>query len=727
MRARRSHLPLSRRARRALLAAFLLGASCRGERPAGDARFTGSAACAGCHAEAARAWAGSGHALALRAAAPDAVRAPFDGALRAFASLPVRPRRDGAHLLFDVPPGEGRSGETLPLAWVMGGVKIEQFFTPAAGGRLQGLPAAYDTVAGEWFDLFPDAPPPEDWSHWANRGMTANSQCLPCHVTGWVKGYDPASDAWASGWAEAGVGCEACHGPGAAHVARRRRGEREPEPPYGAVAPRADTPTTCAPCHSRRTEIAPGWVPGAPLYDHFDPELLDTGVYHPDGQVREEAYEYTSFEMSRMAARGVVCQDCHEPHTARLRADGNALCLRCHDAGLDTPAHTHHAADGAGGRCVDCHMPTKTFMQRDVRRDHRIAAPDPAAAEALGAPDACRRCHAERPDGWSASWVARWWGDGARRSAARAVATAVRDGHAGEARAVPALLALLASDADVVRRASAARLLGAWTTNAEVTAGLLAAGGDASPLVRARAAASLGEVSVEDARARGALVRATRDPVRLVRIEAGYALRAVDPLGLAAADRTAVEAAGREWLAAEEPTAELPEPNFNRGVFLAARGRTADAEAALRTAIRRWPLYLPARENLALLLAKSGRPAAAETELRAALERAPGWPPAAFSLALLYGGQGRWAEAAAALEACVARDPAYPRAYYNLGLAYARLNDLPRASAALERATADPAARGEALRELIRIAHARGDTAALERWLPEVLDSPGTP
>ncbi|WP_423965961.1 cytochrome c3 family protein [Candidatus Binatus sp.] len=28
----------------------------------------------------------------------------------------------------------------------------------------------------------------------------------------------------------------------------------------------------------------------------------------------------------------MTCSDCHEPHSSKLRADGNALCAHCHSA-----------------------------------------------------------------------------------------------------------------------------------------------------------------------------------------------------------------------------------------------------------------------------------------------------------------------------------------------------------------------------------------------------------
>jgi predicted CXXCH cytochrome family protein len=466
--------------------------------------------------------------------------------------------------------------------------------------------------------------------------------------------------------------------------------------------------------------IAAGYLPGQELADYFDFELLDGNLYHADGHVRGEAYEYTSFLMSRMAARGVVCQDCHEVHTARLRAEGDGLCLRCHAPELATPNHTHHAETSSGGRCVSCHMPVTVFMERDARRDHEIARPDPEGAAQIGAPDACTMCHRGTSQTWAAGYVRRWYGPSPALLRQRAVALAFHAAADGDAGTVPQFIQLLQSDAGPVRRASVARWLGRFARETGVIHALMAAADDPSPLVRSAAVRALGEAP-QDTDVQQTLLRAAHDSVRLVRIEAGFSLRVADLERLSAGDRAATETVFAEWLGAQDSLAELPETHYNRGVFFTGRGEVAAAEAAYRRAIRLWSHDLPPRQNLALLLATSGRAAAAEAEWKALLALEPKWPPAAFSLGLLYGEQGRSAEAAEQLEGCLTSDPSYPRAAYNLGLAYAQLGDVTRAEAALERAVEDPAARSEALRELVRMAYIRADTDGVNRWLPDAL------
>src|SRR5690606_9443947 len=101
---------------------------------------------------------------------------------------------------------------------------------------------------------------------------------------------------------------------------------------------------TCARCHSHRHVLSDSYAHGRPLLDHFEPSTLDRDLYHPDGQILAEVYVYGSFVQSRMHREGVRCTDCHDPHSTRLRLEGNTLCTSCHVADhFDTPSHHHHA------------------------------------------------------------------------------------------------------------------------------------------------------------------------------------------------------------------------------------------------------------------------------------------------------------------------------------------------------------------------------------------------
>jgi predicted CXXCH cytochrome family protein len=703
-----------------VLAASVL-AACAGPRtetgpPPG---YAGSRACSTCHADIYRSWQGSLHAWAMKAAVPGVGSALIDGRARLFAaSGPMRAsqREDG---LWIETPGRGSAPEPHRIDYLFGKGVIEQHLTAFPGGRLQALPFGFDVARGEWFDLFEgDRRTPADWGHWTNRGMTANFQCLECHTTAFDKGYVAAGDEYRTRWAEIGVGCEACHGPGAEHVAAQSGTGGDATDPYPARQPPRQSTAACAPCHARRVPIAAGYRPGDEILDFYDPELLDTASYHPDGQIREEDYEWSSFLQSKMFARGVVCLDCHDPHAARLRAADDGLCLRCHQERYSRAAHTHHGAESRGARCVSCHMPETAYMVRDPRRDHSFSLPDPEATVELGVPNACTRCHADRDPPWAAAHVRAWYGDGPARRERRVRARAIADGRARREGSVPELVAMLAGDLDPVRRASAARLLGAFPGRGDAVEGLLGAAEDPEPLVRARVAAALGDI-LEHTPApplERALRRGARDPVRLVRMQAAWGLRRADLAAMPADEARALSGAFDEWRRATLVLADTPEAYHNLGVFESDRGNASAAIEAYRQALRLWPTSLMPRNNLALLLAREKRYAEAEAELLEIRRVHPDWPQAPFSLGLLYGEQQRWPEAAAALEACVGKDPAHPRALYNLGLAYVRLGRVGPALDALRRAAELPASRVDAERTLAGLYAQLGDQDEARRW-----------
>ena len=99
----------------------------------------------------------------------------------------------------------------------------------------------------------------------------------------------------------------------------------------------------CAQCHARRGQIAEGYEAGKPFLDYYRPALLTSPLYHADGQQRDEVYNWGSFLQSKMYANGVTCSDCHNPHSGKVRAEGNTLCATCHlPSKYDTATHHHH-------------------------------------------------------------------------------------------------------------------------------------------------------------------------------------------------------------------------------------------------------------------------------------------------------------------------------------------------------------------------------------------------
>ena len=297
--------------------------------------------------------------------------------------------------------------ERFQIAHALGVTPLQQLVVELGDGHLQVPPIAWDSRPASqggqrWFDLNDE---PTDWTHRPYRGTYL---CADSHVTAFDKGYDPATDTYQSTFRAEDVTCFACHGDQTEHMDATRRGDVPP----GAAPPRiwsyADeasiahleapgTPSKvdCLPCHSRRADLGPG--AGSNFHDRYELALLEDGLYFPDGQIRDEVFVAGSFLQSRMYHAGVRCTDCHEPHSLKLKAPGNTLCAQCHRPQVfDTPQHHHHES----GQCVDCHMPQRTYMKVDPRRDHRFGIPSP---DPTSGPSPCSTCHDDPAKAWTQS------------------------------------------------------------------------------------------------------------------------------------------------------------------------------------------------------------------------------------------------------------------------------------------------------------------------------------
>ena len=164
----------------------------------------------------------------------------------------------------------------------------------------------------------------------------------------------------------------------------------------------------CGSCHSLRTPMVRDTL-GKHYHDAYRVELVNDASYFADGQIREESFVLGSFLQSRMHARGVTCSDCHDPHSGALVAEANRVCAQCHrSAAYAVKTHHGHASGTPGSECVDCHMPARTYLRVDDRRDHSFPIPRPTLSEDLGVPNACTGCHEGRTNRWAAERLNDW-------------------------------------------------------------------------------------------------------------------------------------------------------------------------------------------------------------------------------------------------------------------------------------------------------------------------------
>jgi predicted CXXCH cytochrome family protein len=661
------------------------------------AGYAGSQACGKCHGTEYAAWRASQHAVAMQAADERTVLGDFnDAKFEHFGVESAFFRRDGKFIVRTEGPA-GKQAE-FEVLHTFGVYPLQQYLVDVGGGRIQALSIAWDSrpeaEGGQrWFHLYPDERiEPADELHWTQRQQNWNYMCADCHSTDVKKNYDAATNTYATRYSEISVGCEACHGPGSQHVSwaeaaahgaatggpnglsvhfvDRRSASWRIDPATGNAVrskARADDVETdvCAQCHSRRGQFSDAYRAGDRLQDHYLPALLTAGLYYPDGQQRDEVYNWGSFLSSRMYAKGVTCGDCHEPHGSKLRAPGNAVCAQCHLASkYDAPAHHFHAAGTSGAACASCHMKTETYMVVDPRHDHSFRIPRPDLSDRLGVPNACNQCHADRTAAWAAAEIRKRY-PGPKpgfQDFAEAFASADR----GEPAASIALTQLVANlDESAIARASALdRLAQLGGENAVLSAE--AGVRDASALVRHAAIGVFEGVPPQQRLQVGPLLT---DPVRSVRMRAARALAPVPDQALSPADAAAFAKAAEEYVAAERFNSDRPENRTNLGGFYAERGRFMEAEAEFGAALALDPRFVPAWVNLADLMRQRQREADAETTLRKGLDESPSDAMLHHALGLSLVRQGRNEEALRELKRATELAPDNSRFAYVYGVA----------------------------------------------------------
>ena len=678
-----------------LLLPLLAPLSVHAAAPQGEERagYVSDSQCVACHQPQAALWTGSKHERAMQAATPATVRADFNDSLFSGADHRARFFRRGDAFVVRTTGPDGKEAD-FPVTHTFGVDPLQQYLLPLPGGRLQALTIAWDTRQRRWFSLQTEGSiAPRSSLHWSGRYQNWNLMCGECHTTAFNKGYDAARDSYRTTWAEPDVGCQACHGPGREHAVSARQLAQAPvpaaaPPKQSAALPRPTmTPNQalgeahaqvdqCAACHSRRTRLLETTVPGAPLLDNYVPDNLRSELYHADGQQLAEVFEYGSFRQSRMYQAGVGCTNCHEPHSGRMRADGNALCVACHNEapdkarfpGLqaknyDSPQHHFHTAGKPGSECVSCHMPSRNYMVVHARRDHAIRIPRPDLTQRIGTPNACQDCHADRSATWAAAAIVRQHGSRTAPEHYGEVFAAARAGQPGSDARLSALIDDRRQPA-IVRASAIEQLaaLGGVPDPASLT--------DADPAVRTAAAAAWS--------ARPPVERITRlptllaDPIRAVRITAARGLADLPETQLPEAARPLRMRALAEFVAAQQAMGDMPSAQVNLATLFDAQGDRPAAERHYRLAIAQDPAVNLARLSYAQLLLASQRQEEARHVLREGVAQSANPGELHFALGLLAGQRQQWHEAAQELQRAAELLPGDARIRRNLEIVQRR-------------------------------------------------------
>jgi Tfp pilus assembly protein PilF len=367
-----------------------------------------------------------------------------------------------------------------------------------------------------------------------------------------------------------------------------------------------------------------------------------------------------------MQDRGVTCSDCHDPHSGRPRAAGDAVCAQCHRrATYDSTDHHRHVPGSNGASCVACHMSTTTYMEVDPRHDHSFRIPRPDRTITLGTPKACNACHSRQSPEWAREALRKWFPK--PNPGFQTFAEAFHAADLGAAGAA-ALLRNVASDPmqPPIVRASAWARLGRYPS-AETLTALSRALDEADANVRT---AAVGALASFDAPVRLRLLpRMLDDTLRVVRIEAARLLAGPAEAELTEAVRAKLERALAEYVAVQQFNADRAESHANLAGLYLARGQLGDAEKSLRKALAIDPAHAPAAVALADLHHGRGAEADAEAALRAALAADPRSAPVQHALGLSLVRQKRMREALSALREAASRAPENPRFAYVYAIA----------------------------------------------------------
>jgi hypothetical protein len=221
--------------------------------------------------------------------------------------------------------------------------------------------------------------------------------CIFCHsgrpnpVTGTNGQFD------SNPFSQLAIGCESCHGPGAAHIQAMAGGKLQTQAkaaPIDAhiVNPARLTPdladNICMGCHQNGDArvLKPGktyqdFRPGSPLDDTVSILMVPPKPESPPtADHLEHYYSMTLSKCYRSSSGRLRCITCHDPHVEPSREEAPvyfaAKCLTCHtNQSCKLPIATRMQQKPANN-CIGCHMPKRDsqVISHSSATNHRILA-----------------------------------------------------------------------------------------------------------------------------------------------------------------------------------------------------------------------------------------------------------------------------------------------------------------------------------------------------------------
>lgn len=435
--------------------------------PREDAGFTTSQGCQQCHPAQHQSWHASYHRTMTQPARPDTVLGDFSDVTLEQRGYVYKLSREGDEFWVEMPdldwfnhdvrePLEPTEfGRTKRRVTMLTGSHHYQvcWLSTGVGNLMMSMPYAYLIGDRRWVprsNVFL-SPYTLETQYW-------NDNCIHCHSVAPFPNARIDQRAIASQCVELGIACEACHGPGEAHVRWHEAHSDLVENDDDVADPTIVLPTrlehrksaqVCGQCHglsvfkdpvgvNNRTGIQ--FRAGDELthdrYIVYPLKYLSTQAereavweyyssqpdglrsqFWDDGTIRVVGREYNGLIQSGCYLRGELsCVSCHSLHGGKPDDQlapallDNQACYQCHGEYRERlEAHTHHPAGSAGSQCMNCHMANTTYGLLKFTRGHRIDSPSVALDAHFGRPNACNLCHLDQSLAWTDEHLNNWY------------------------------------------------------------------------------------------------------------------------------------------------------------------------------------------------------------------------------------------------------------------------------------------------------------------------------
>jgi hypothetical protein len=311
------------------------------------AQYLGDRACARCHAREFKTHTASNHALTLRPMRRQRLPEAFPAAAQ-FAdpdrNVEYAMREvDGRFMLSARAPG-GDQERAVDLA-LGSGKRAMTFVSLDAPGSILELRLSYFPRRHQWFVTPGQAGSEADVLGARHAGRSAQ-RCLACHATVLPESRTVPEERFM------GIGCEACHGPGRAHVAAAEAGGKPAQIERMRDWKATRVNELCGECHRTKRDINAD--DGVSMYQ--------TQRFQPYGLMKSRCFLASDDQLS--------CVTCHNPHrnVEKRTAPYERACLSCHGR---KPEQTRCPVNSRAG-CVGCHMPQREFIPGISMADHFI-------------------------------------------------------------------------------------------------------------------------------------------------------------------------------------------------------------------------------------------------------------------------------------------------------------------------------------------------------------------